>query len=67
MDRILIRSFKFVGEGRVVSYSTLNLPALFFFQTKTVNFYMQLWGTHTYVIYVGDHPVPSLGFTAFCN
>ena len=29
----------------------------------------KVWYTyiHTYVIYVGDHPIPSLGFTAFCN
>ena len=79
MDCILICSFNIVGEGiglfhiqelalGAFDYTyTLNLPALFFFQTKTINFYMQLWGTHTYVIYVGDHPIPSLGFTAFCN
>ena len=30
-----------------------------------VNLYMQLWGTHTYVIYVGDHPIPLL--VRICN
>ena len=55
------------GGGSRCLWLDLQSACPFFFQTKTVIFYMQLWGTHTYAIYVGDHPIPSLGFTAFCN